>query len=740
MHVCWFVPGALETGEHARSLERANHGLTITVVDATSGEDWTRTESVDCVLYHDGVSSIGIETIRSVWPTVPFVYVVGNGADEFGTDVLAELRPADDWVDERRLVADPALVATRLRRTVERAREIEKLRDRAAHFSGLIENASDVVTVLDENGIVRYQSPSIREVLGYDQEELVGEYTFDYIHPDDVEDAAEVFSEAATSEEPHTGRAVFRYRHKDGSWVHFEAVGQYLPSDADDAESNGREYVVISRDITEIRETTEELHSTRDQLQVILDNTPAVVYMKDLEQRYLYVNPAFEQLFEQSRDEILGKRSEDIHPDVNVEQINEMDREVLSERESNKYVEDFRIDGKRRVFFNVRAPLFDADGDPYAIYGIATEITERKEREESMQALAEAGPRLLECETMESVGSVAVSVAKSVLNQPITAILVPDERDDVLRPIVMTDEATDLLGDSTTTTWGSGIAGRVFSTGDRHASGDVSTDSTADRSDTPIESEIIVPLGEHGVLFAGSTETREFDEHDLEFATILGAMIQGTIDRVDRERQLQTKNQRLEEFSNVLAHDLRNPLAVAKGYVELARETGNLDHLTDVEEGVERAMSIMDGLLALARTGQGITDFEEGALERLATEAWSSIETRDASLRVETDRPITADLGWLQQLFENAFRNAVEHGGSGVSVRVGAIDGGFYIADDGPGIDPERRDRLLEGDSADGDVRFGFKIIQDVVDAHGWELSIGESDEGGAKFEIVGVR
>ena len=740
MDVCCFVSGDLEAGERIRSLERERREVTITVVDLADGDEWTHAESVDCVLCHDSVNSTAIERIRSEWSAVPLVYVIGDRGGELEGGVIAELDPVDDWVDEDRFVSVPSLVVARLRRAVERAAELSTAQERATHFSGLIENASDLVTVLDENGVVRYQSPSITDVLGYEQDELVGEYAFDYIHPADTNHAAEVFFEIVRSETSRSGRAVFRFRHADGSWVSLEGVGQSLPTDTTfGSEDDGREFVIISRDITEMRETTEELRSTRDQLQVILDNTPAVVYMKDIDQRYLYVNPAFERLFDRSREEILGKRSEDIHPEVNVEQINEMDREVLSEGESNKYVEDFRIDGKRRVFFNVRAPLFDADGEPYAIYGIATEITERQEREESMQALAQAGPRLLECETMESVGSVAVSVAKSVLNQPITGILTPDEPGDVLRPLTMTDEATDLFGD-TTMPRGSGIAWRVFTSGELYASSDVSSDPAVLNPETPVASEIIVPLGEHGVLLAGSTEPREFDEHDIEFATILGAMIQVTIDRVDRERQLQRKNQRLEEFSDVLAHDLRNPLAVAKGYAELTRETGDLEFLSDVEEGVERALSIMDGLLALARTGQGVSEFESAPLERVAGEAWSSVETRDASLQVEDDRTVSADLSWLQQLFENMFRNAIEHGGSDVSVRVGATDGGFYIADDGPGIDPERREQLLEGDTTGGDARFGFKIIRDVVDAHGWKLSIGESDEGGARFEIVGLR
>ncbi|WP_255168136.1 PAS domain S-box protein [Natrononativus amylolyticus] len=736
MHICYVVSRGAEGDEHARSLEEVDSEITVTVV---TGEGWTETDAVDCVLYHDAATSPAADELRSAWPSVPFVYVLEGAGGETDSDPAGGLERRDDWVSEE--LHAPTAVVSRIRRTVERASELAELRERATLFSSLIENTSDVVTVLDEHGTIRYESPSISEVLGYDPEELVGERIFDYIHPDDIGDAAAVFLDVITADDRRTGRVVFRFRRADGSWVYLEGVGRNLPVNGDVAAVvNTREFVITSRDITEMKRTTEELRSTRDQLQTILENTPAVVYMKDLDWRYLYVNPTFERLLGRSRDEILGKRTEEIHADANVEEIRAMDSEVLERAEPLEHLEELRFDGQRRVFFNVRVPLFDADGEPYAIYGIATEITELKQREESMQALAEVGTRLLECETTEAIGAVAVSAAKSILNQPITAVMTHDERSDVLRPIATTEEAVELLGDSPSIERGTGIAWRVFTTGEPFVSSDVTADPDAYNPDSAIESEIIVPLGEYGVLVAGSTTAREFDDKDREFAMILAAMIQGTMDRVDRERQLRTKNERLEEFAGVLAHDLRNPLTVAKGYTELAEETGELAYLEDVEQGIDRTASIVEGLLAIARTGQGVGEFEERRLERLARDAWTAVDTDGATLEIDGDRSVTADVSWLQQLFENGFRNSVEHGGSTVGVRVGALEDGFYVEDDGPGIDSEQRERLLGRTDAESDGRFGFRIIRDVVDAHGWELSITDAETGGAHLAITGVR
>jgi signal transduction histidine kinase len=127
----------------------------------------------------------------------------------------------------------------------------------------------------------------------------------------------------------------------------------------------------------------------------------------------------------------------------------------------------------------------------------------------------------------------------------------------------------------------------------------------------------------------------------------------------------------------------------------------------------------------------------------VADSAWSMVDAREATLDVEDDVRILAAPDRLQQLFENLFRNAVEHGGADVRVSVGALgDGtGFYVADDGAGIPEEERDHVLESGyttNEDG-TGFGLAIVADIADAHGWDVAVTESEAGGARFEIRGV-
>lgn len=216
---------------------------------------------------------------------------------------------------------------------------------------------------------------------------------------------------------------------------------------------------------------------------------------------------------------------------------------------------------------------------------------------------------------------------------------------------------------------------------------------------------------------------------------------------------VERRNERLDEFASLVAHDLRNPLEVASGNVELARREHDSPRLDTAAAALDRMGTIIDQTLLLARSGHVISDTELIDLRDLVDQSWQSVPTGAATLRNEVTHTIEADPDRLRHLFENLFRNSVEHSSRGsqnafdddctgdLTVRVGSTDGGFYVADDGPGIPPEKREAVLEDgySTTDGEGGLGLAIVQRIVDAHGWELAVTESDEGGTRFEITGV-
>jgi len=203
----------------------------------------------------------------------------------------------------------------------------------------------------------------------------------------------------------------------------------------------------------------------------------------------------------------------------------------------------------------------------------------------------------------------------------------------------------------------------------------------------------------------------------------------------------------VDRVASVISHDLRNPLDVAKARLRAGREMDCEEHLEHVERAHDRMERIIQDVLTLARGEEVIDPDGMVDLGAVARDAWETVETNGASLQVSRSLPSTdADRDRVKRLFENLFRNAVEHGGSdGVEIGVGQFkdDGGlgFYVADNGPGIPLERRESVFDpGVSSDEHgTGLGLAIVRRIADVHGWSVSVTEGEQGGARFEITGV-
>ncbi len=212
------------------------------------------------------------------------------------------------------------------------------------------------------------------------------------------------------------------------------------------------------------------------------------------------------------------------------------------------------------------------------------------------------------------------------------------------------------------------------------------------------------------------------------------------VDITERE-EIKRANERLEAFTGIVSHDLRNPLSVAQGRLELARETDADEHFTAVERAHDRMDALIGNLLALAREGETVTDAAPTDLPETVRACWANVETARANLGIETDRSIHADRRRLTQLLENLIANAVEHGGETVCVTVGTLPDGFYLEDDGAGIPEAVRDDAFEVgySTTEAGTGFGLSIVKEIAEAHEWDVRATAGSTGGARFELTGV-
>lgn len=208
-----------------------------------------------------------------------------------------------------------------------------------------------------------------------------------------------------------------------------------------------------------------------------------------------------------------------------------------------------------------------------------------------------------------------------------------------------------------------------------------------------------------------------------------------------QRQEIERQNERLEEFTSIISHDLRSPLSVAQGHLELAEETADEEHFEKASDAIKRSQDLIDDLLTLAREGKQIDEVTSVDLTEVAQESWDTVETAQATLSVDGPAVIEADQCRVQQLFENLYRNAVEHGGEDITVHIGALNNGFYVADTGRGIPEDHREEVFDAgfSTADDGIGFGLQIVEQIVKAHGWDISVTESEQGGVRFEIANV-
>jgi len=212
-------------------------------------------------------------------------------------------------------------------------------------------------------------------------------------------------------------------------------------------------------------------------------------------------------------------------------------------------------------------------------------------------------------------------------------------------------------------------------------------------------------------------------------------------DQQKRERELERKNERLDEFASVVSHDLRNPLQVLRGALDGAEATEEAAHFQRGRRAINRMENLVNDVLVMARQGDTAEDTTVTAIRAAAEESWDHVETGSATLVVDTDQRIEVNETRFKQLLENLLRNTVEHGPDDPTITIGPLEDGFFVADDGPGIPEHERETVFESgySTATGGTGFGLAIVERIADAHGWRVDLTESEDGGARFEFTGV-
>jgi PAS domain S-box-containing protein len=692
----------------ATFLEREDDRFTVeTAISADEGLQVLDDHLPDCIVsdYNmpgmDGVEFL--QAVREDHPDLPFILFTGKGSEAVASDAISA--GVTHYLQKGTGSERYELLANRIENAVATYRSQRVAQQRKERLELFFQKSPLGAIQWDEDVRVERLNERAEETLGYEEAELRGKSWETLVAADDRDRASNTAAKLRAAEGGQF--AVNRTIRDDGEirtieWHNHAVTG-----------ADGAVQTVFSKfqDVTRREARKTEI----EEFETIIEALSDAVYVVDEEGQFTYVNEEFVELVGYDRETILGSGPSLVKDEAAVEEAEHQLGRLLSS------------DGPDTTTFEVTvcprdgAPIVCEDhmgvlpyeGDEFdGSVGTLRDITEHQALEAKLRETTNQLQDIID--TVES--------AMWIRNADEEYVYMNYSHRDMFDIADDTDIAGKQLGDLHPPAVAEQFRHndqRVYATEDP-----VEIEETVETDDGPREFLTrILPLFDDGSVYATCGIATDITEQK------------------ERERALQTQNERLEEFASIVSHDLRNPLRVAGGRLELAQETCESDHLTEAADALDRSQALIDDLLWLAREGDTVGEFEPVELADIAESSWQTAETDSTVLETRATHTLRADRSRLQGLLENLYRNAVDHSDGDVTVSVGTIDGGFYVADTGPGIPESDREEVFEaGYSTDEDgTGFGLRIVEQVADAHGWETTVTESEQGGARFEFTGV-
>lgn len=707
---------------------------TSTAVSAQEGLDYLGENDVDCVVSDYDMPALDglafLEAVRATNPDLPFILFTGRGSEEIASDAISA--GVSDYMQKESGDDQYAVLGQRILNVVHRYRSRIQQQETETRAATILGASPDAILVSVDSEFV-YANPAAVDLYEVpDKSDLLGRQVGEFIHPDYRDDVDRQLQQVESGERPadHIPRTLLTL---EGKEVPVEVTARHVMWDNDPG------VVAIVRDLSD-----HEAHIRRqERYEASFEQAFDAMVVADDDGRYIEVNQSACELFGLEKEDLIGRSIEEFTPeDFDFEAAWRRFEETTIDRGTLRIVRD---DGEERVVeyaatsnivagehLSVLRDVTDRENREWVIREMYNIISNRdRPFEEQVRALLELGRQELDV----AYGTLSQIQGKDYIFEII------DADDDAI-------QAGDVVPVSATN------CEIAASTKETLVLGDIERDAPeeTDRAGYTewgiacyLGAPVFVDNDVYGTFCFYGIEPRDgqFSEWEVTLVDLMSRWVGYELQRQRTNDRLKAQNEKLEQFASLVSHDLRNPLNVLEGSLQLAEETGDPEYFEQCNRAVDRMNTLIDDLLSLARAGTIIDETESVTLASVVEECWNGVEVTQGTLQLELDTTtvIQADRSRLKQLIENLIRNVFDHASRDSTVTVGPLDDGFYIEDDGPGISEVDRETVFESgySTLEDGTGFGLAIVKEIVEAHGWEISVTDAEGGGARFELTGI-
>ncbi|MCZ8522310.1 PAS domain S-box protein [Paenibacillus mucilaginosus] len=617
-----------------------------------------------------------------------------------------------------------------------------RLRESERTHRLLSEHSLDMIARMSAHGEARYLyvSPASRRLLGYDPSELVGCSPYDFIHADDAHHLLSFQKRQAYGDEPRL--LTFRIRRQDGIYIWFETTVRYVLG-RDSGEP--QEIITVSRDITDRKLAEQRIQVSEQRFKSLFDYNPSAIYSLDLEGRYTSINGSLENLSGYGQEELLGRTSSLL---VDPRDLDKTREHFARARQGVPQNYELRIQSKRgeEIDVHIQDVPIVVNGEVVGVYGIASDITERKRYVEQIQKLSNQYTLILN------------SVAEGIYGVDLNG-----------RGVFLNPAASDMLGYTPEEFTGLRIHASVH-----HSKPD---GSPYPRRECPIYLTARDGLSRYvtdEVFWRqdGSSFLAEYRTHPIyDQGQLVGAVVVFT-DTTNEREIIQAKEsaeraaEAKSEFLAVMSHEIRTPMNGIIGMTEILLDTELTEEQREYAEIIRQSGSsllhILGDILDFSRIEAGKMALEHHGfkVQTAASEVLDLFGPKAAEkgllLRGEIDQdvpPLLGDSIRLKQILINLVGNALKFTESGtvtLTVRSrplplpGARMLDFAVEDTGIGIPAEKRHHLFQSFSQVhpginrkyGGTGLGLAICKRLVELMGGSIAVESTEGAGSVFTV----